>query len=310
MQTRLFSFLFVLTALSVSAQDHPGDPTAKAASAPTPADARPAPSPGAVGGGGRGDTSSAVAEMRRFLADPAGLEKGRQLFEAHCVDCHGPGGLGSRGPTLAQPNLPRSGDDPTLVRIIQSGIPGTEMPRVMLQQGEAPYIAAYVRKLGQVPLEKVPGDPANGAELFQNKGACLNCHMRQGQGVPIGPDLSDIGQRRSAAFLRRSLTEPGAEIPQSFDPYRAEISLPKNFMFIRARTKDGRDVAGIRVNENTYSIQLRDLTGELHSYYKKELTELHKDRGVSPMPAYSGVFTPAELDDVVAYLVSLRGVKK
>jgi mono/diheme cytochrome c family protein len=35
--------------------------------------------------------------------------------------------------------------------------------------------------------------------------------------------------------------------------------------------------------------------------------ELKKEPGKSPMPSYSKVFTAEELDDVVAYLDSLRG---
>ena len=81
-------------------------------------------------------------------------------------------------------------------------------------------------------------------------------------------------------------------------------------MFVRTKTKAGKEVAGIRVNEDTYSIQLRDLTGAMHSFFKKDLSELHKEKGVSPMPVYGVLFSPTELDDMVAYLVSLRGEKK
>jgi putative heme-binding domain-containing protein len=309
MHLRLFCVLLVAAALSLSAQDHPGDPNAKAATAatPPPADAKKGPGRGKGGGGRGGDPAAMLAEMQRILATPAELEKGKKLFQAHCISCHGPNGEGSRGPTLAQPNLPRSGKDVDLLRIVQNGIAGTEMPRVLLQQGDAPYIAAFVRTLGQLPPEKVAGDPVKGAELFKTKGACFSCHTLDGQGVTFGPDLSDVGRRRSVAFLRRSLTDPGADIPQRFDPYRTDISLPNNFMYVRAKTKAGKEVAGIRINEDTYSIQLRDVTGEFHSYYKKELAELHKDAGVSPMPMYGALFTPSELDDVVAYLASLRG---
>jgi cytochrome c oxidase cbb3-type subunit 3 len=313
MHPRLLLPLLVLVAFSLSAQDHPNDPGAKATPATTPPPAEAKQGPGRAkgkGGGGRGgDPAAQLAEMQRILATPAELEKGKNLFRAHCISCHGPNGEGSRGPTLAQPNLPRSGKDVDLLRIVQNGIAGTEMPRVLLQQGDAPYIAAFVRTLGQLPPETVPGNPARGAELFKTKGACLSCHTLDGQGVTFGPDLSDIGRKRSAAFLRRSLTEPGADIPQRFDPYRSDISLPNNFMYIRAKTKAGKEVAGIRINEDTYSIQLRDVTGEFHSYYKKELAELHKDQGVSPMPMYGAIFSPTELDDMVAYLASLRGEK-
>ncbi len=308
MHPRLICLLLAVAPISLLAQDHPNEPAANPAAAPIPATTTQAPA--VATGGGRGDSSSAVAEMRRILEVPSELAKGRQLFEAHCVGCHGPKGEGSRGPTLAQPNLPRSSEDPALVRIIQSGIAGTEMPRIILQTGDVSYLAAYVRSLGRIPIEKVPGDPAKGAELFTTKGACLSCHTRDGQGLAIGPDLTDIGRRRSVAFLRRSLTDPGADIPQSFNPYRTEISLPQNFMFVRTKTKDGKEVAGIRVNEDTYSIQLRDLTGAMHSFFKKDLSELHKEKGVSPMPVYGVLFSPTELDDMVAYLVSLRGERK
>jgi putative heme-binding domain-containing protein len=245
--------------------------------------------------------------MNRIMSTPSELEKGRQSFQAHCVGCHGPNGEGDRGPTLAQPRLPRASDDESLLRIVQRGIPGTEMPSQRLKIGEAPYLAAYVRSLGKIAVEPVPGNPMKGAELFHTKGACLTCHTLKGQGMAIGPDLTEIGLRRSPAFLRKSLIEPGAEVPQSFNPTRTEISMPANFIFVRARTKDGRDVAGVRVNENTFSIQVRDLTGVMYSFQKSELAELHKDKGLSPMPAYVGAFTPAEMDDMIAYLVSLRG---
>jgi cytochrome c1 len=62
------------------------------------------------------------------------------------------------------------------------------------------------------------------------------------------------------------------------------------------------------VNEDTFSIQVRDLAGNLHSYWKADLAELQKDRGKSPMPAY-GKLASAELDDLVAYLASLEGAR-
>lgn len=253
--------------------------------------------------------AGATPDLKALIADPAALEKGRKLFMSQCIDCHGPKGEGSRGPNLAQPNLPRASDDASLLRILRSGIAGTEMPGARLKPGEAPYLAAYVRSLGMIPVEQVNGDPAKGAELFRTKGACLTCHAVNGEGMTIGPELTDIGRRRGAAFLRRALVEPGAEVPQNFIAYRTDISLPVNFLFIRAKTKEGKEVAGVRVNEDAFTIQVRDLTGFVHSFEKSELAELKKDKGVSPMPVYAGVFTPTEMDDVIAYLASLKGKK-
>jgi hypothetical protein len=109
--------------------------------------------------------------------------------------------------------------------------------------------------------------------------------------------------------LRESLTDPGADTPKSFSVYRADASIPENFLQVRVVTKDGRRLSGARVNEDTFSIQFRDSANRIHSFFKSDLAEFHKDWGKSSMPGYRDVFSKEELDDVVAYLVSLRGAK-
>ena len=240
---------------------------------------------------------------------PEAIAAGRQLFVSHCSFCHGPNGEGGKGPTLAQPSLPRAADDTSLAKIIKFGLSGTEMPGSRLNPEQIKTIAAFVRSLGRRPPEVVVGDATRGAQLYETKGACAQCHTLRGHGTAIGPDLGGIGFRRSPAYLRRALTEPGAEVPLEFSAWRSDVSLPRNFLFIRAVPKKGESVAGVRVNEDTFSIQVRDLGGRVHSFFKAELAELHKDWGVSPMPPYGAVFTTAELDDVVAFLVSLREKK-
>src|SRR5882724_9467241 len=183
--------------------------------------------------------------------------RGKRLFEMHCSICHGPNGEGGKGPTLAQPTLPRASDMDSLRRIIRFGISGTEMPSFRFDPDQLKDLADFVKSLGSLPPETVPGDAARGRELFAGKGSCLTCHALRGQGGGIGPDLTEIGRKRSAAYLRRALLEPAAEVPQSFTAFRADVSLPENFLFVRVVARDGRSVAGVRVNEDTFSIQVR-----------------------------------------------------
>ena len=118
--------------------------------------------------------------------------------------------------------------------------------------------------------------------------------MIEGEGGILGPDLSDVGLRRGAAYLRESLVSPGATIAE-------------RFLLVRAQTRAGQEVVGVRVNEDSFTIQLRDQAGRIHSLSKLELQDLEKAFGESLMPSYGSELSAFELDDLIAYLASLRG---
>jgi putative heme-binding domain-containing protein len=223
------------------------------------------------------------------------VARGKQLFNGQCAPCHGPAGEGGRGANLARPKLPRAADDESLFHVLHDGIRGTEMPGAYaMTDHEIWQVAAFVRTLGRAAAGAVPGDPEQGRSLFDGKGGCLRCHSVGGAGGIVGPALTEIGARRSAAFLRGTLLDPAS-------------TLPDGFAMARVQTKDGRQLSGIRLNEDPWSIQFRDLAGGLHSLWKDDLKDLQKDFTKSPMPSYRGVFNEGELTDVIAYLVSLRG---
>ena len=123
---------------------------------------------------------------------------------------------------------------------------------------------------------------------------CGLCHTLGGRGGILGPALDDIGARRSATHLREALIEP-------------EAFLPSDFLQLRVVTKDGRALNGVRVNEDGFSVQFRDLTGRLHSFWKDELDTLEKQWQRSPMVSYEARLTARQTDDLVSYLVSLKG---
>jgi putative heme-binding domain-containing protein len=234
---------------------------------------------------------------------------GEQLFQSQCAGCHGPKGEGGSGPTLATPSLVRATSEELLIKVIAEGIPGSEMPRSRLDREQIKQIAAFVRQLGQLPPERIAGDAARGKQLYETTGGCAQCHAIDGRGGAIGPDLSTIGLKRGARHLRLSLTDPEADVPKSFNVFRAEAQIPENFLQVRVVTRDGKRLGGVRVNEDTFSIQLRDARNRIHSFFKSDLAELHKEWGKSSMPSYRDVFSKEALDDVVAYLISLRGEK-
>ena len=225
------------------------------------------------------------------------LDHGKKLFIAHCALCHGIGGTGGRGPALNRPELRSASTDQALFQIIRNGIDETEMPGAwQLTDREIKQVAGYVKSLGRTAIVKLPGDPVKGKQYYDTKGGCSACHIAAGRGGNMGPDLSEIGARRSAAYLREALLDPGAAVPEGF-------------MVVSVTTRDGKKVRGVRSNEDSFTIQLRDASNAFHSFRKSQLTELKKEFGISLMPGYRDVFGASEIDDLVAYLAGLRGAK-
>jgi putative heme-binding domain-containing protein len=248
--------------------------------------------------------ASLAIQCARQSAD---LAQGERLFQIHCASCHGAKGEGARGPALAVPKLSHAPTEKSMRDVIANGIRGTEMPQTRLNSDETGHLAAWVLRLGQSPAPAVAGDAEAGRRLYFTRGNCDHCHTLNGRGGASAPDLTDIGRRRGAAYLRTALTDPEAEVPSSLIPTRSDVSIMQNFVQLSVVTKDGRKIKGVRLNEDTVSIQIRDFSDRVHSFFKSELVELHKDWGKSSMPGYRGVFSEKELLDVVAFLVSLRG---
>ena len=236
----------------------------------------------------------------------AAAGKARSLFVAHCARCHGVLGAGGEGPSLLRPHFPKAPDDQALVDIIRDGIPGTAMTGAWpLTGSDAAQVASYVRTLSAAPSdEPVMGDPERGAALFEGKGRCVRCHTVGGFGTSRGPDLTRVGARRGTPYLKEAITDPAAALPRGTT---AVGRLFDDYLMVRVVDANGRTIRGTRVNEDSFTIQIRDSRGTLHSFHKPQVRELVKEFDRSLMRSYRDTFTDTELDDLVAYLKSLDG---
>ena len=52
------------------------------------------------------------------------------------------------------------------------------------------------------------GDAAAGEKFFFGKGNCSGCHMVQGRGGAIGPDLTSLARQRRLGQIERKLRRP------------------------------------------------------------------------------------------------------
>ena len=231
------------------------------------------------------------------LNTPKDAEIGRMTFVTGggCSYCHANDGTGGRGANLTLGEYRFGGSDEQLFETIRNGIPGTDMPPTRGPDEDIWRLVAFVKRLGSQGLsgEKAPGDPAAGRIVYETKGGCKSCHTVNQEGGIIGPDLTRVGRRRSLQHLEESLVSP-------------EADLPLNYRAVRVTTSSGQTVTGIRLNEDDISIQLRDMNGSLRAFLKDNVKEIQRDKP-SLMPAYGSVLSKKELEDLVAYLSTLRG---
>jgi putative heme-binding domain-containing protein len=234
----------------------------------------------------------------------ADLAKGKQLFLGMCSGCHGIEG-GGQGPNLNRPVLTRANTDEALLAIIRDGIPDRGMPRSRrMTATELHALAGFVRSLAATApgagASANPGNPQNGQAIYKRL-ACVSCHVVAGEGGTLGPELTNLGARRSPDYLRQAVLDPGAVLP------RGTMLIPgrgfNEYLPVRIVTRDGREVNGLRVNEDSFTIQVRDAGNQLHSFRKADLQTLEKQIGKSLMPEYK--LSSSEIGDLVAYLSSL-----
>ena len=241
---------------------------------------------------------------RNPLADrPAAAAAGGRLFDQTCQSCHGPAGQGDRGPALNTGRFAHGDGDADLFHAIRAGVPGTQMPPfASLTDQQVWQLVSYIRTLSGSPnvadsSGSVAGDARAGEALFFGKARCADCHQINGRGGIVAPDLSTAG-RSPSSTLRRKLLDPSAPMSPGRGAPPPQV--------IVARTKDGREIRGVRRNEDTFSVQVVDASGALHLLDKLTLAS-YRVENVSIMPGdYGTRLSARELTDVLAYLGSRR----
>jgi cytochrome c oxidase cbb3-type subunit III len=240
--------------------------------------------------------TSAPAQEHQEQYSPADVATGSRIYFSTCVGCHAPSGAGVGGIDLRHGPLPRASTDAALRTIISNGIPNTGMPASRLGPDDLRGIVAFIRVgFETAPVPVPPGDPIRGRTVFESDGRCLECHRVGDRGSFAGPDLTEIGRTQNPAAIQRALLDPSAAM--------RPINRP-----VRAVTRDGREIKGRRLNEDSYTVQLQDENGRLVSLVKAELREWSVIT-TSPMPPYRDRLSPAALSDLVAYVASLKGVQ-
>ena len=246
-----------------------------------------------------------------LAGNKAAAADGQPLYNQMCQTCHGPAGQGGgdRGPALNTGSFTHGAGDADLFRAIRSGIRGTQMtPFASLTDTQVWQLVAYLRSLqpaGRTASAATPaaGDATAGETLFSGTAGCASCHDVNARGGIVGPDLSNAG-RLSPAVLQQKITNPNSVATAATGRGGRGGLMPATVV---VRTLDGREIRGVRRNEDTFSLQMIDTTGQLRMLDKLKLASVVVDNSSLHPADLATRLSAGDVANLVAYLRTLQG---
>eukprot|EP00456_Euglypha_rotunda_P050872 TRINITY_DN40_c1_g2_i1.p1 TRINITY_DN40_c1_g2~~TRINITY_DN40_c1_g2_i1.p1 ORF type:complete len:1183 (-),score=271.23 TRINITY_DN40_c1_g2_i1:1972-5520(-) len=146
-------------------------------------------------------------------------------------------------------------------------------------------------------LAKLKGNPVQGLKLFTTTGKCSTCHVVNGEGKEVGPNLSEIGAKLARQAMFESIVFPSAGISHNYESWTIALS-------------NGTTTTGIVVSEDDNKVTLRGNDALVRAFDKKEIEERVKNK-ISLMPAdLAKLLSPDEMADIVEYLSTLKKAKR
>lgn len=221
--------------------------------------------------------------------------QGAQLFGSNCAYCHGADGKGGRGPAIATMPKVIALSDHDLAGIVHNGEADQGMPAFpdLGDQGTQ-AVVRYLRTLqgvtGAVSPAKLTGDPNAGRGIFFGTGKCSTCHMVNGKGGFIAPDLTAYAQNRTADDILQAIVNPDAHL----DPTSRVAEV---------RTSAGQSLTGVVRAEDNMNLTLQTEDGRYHFLSRSSLAAVnYTDHSLMPHD-YGTRLTAGKLDDLVSFLI-------
>ncbi|MGA9510796.1 MAG: c-type cytochrome [Candidatus Sulfotelmatobacter sp.] len=259
-----------------------------------------------------GITATLAADDRNpYAGDVKAAKAGEYEFRINCALCHGLGAHGGgRGPDLTRAQKKHAHSDAEMFQVISNGVPGTVMPAngtngqgVGMTDEEIWQIITYIRSVEVKAPSHLMGNAAHGKELFYADANCSLCHMIEGNGGRVGPDLTAVGGSRTRAAIIDSVRNPSRQLAWGLTESTKEF--PQEYETITVVTEDGKQIKGVSLNEDNFSVQIMDTSEQIHLLEKDKLHSFQKSRQ-SLMPPYGAdTLSDKDLEDIVAYLTTV-----
>jgi len=241
----------------------------------------------------------AVFGLAAGAAFAQGNPDGSAAYRARCASCHGADAKGTAAGSDLTGLWTAGATEQQIFDSVRRGVPNTLKHHSFGPDNEARAILAYLHTL-DTATSRPAGNAGNGARIFDAQ--CSSCHLANGRGGRLGPDLSRVGAVRSPALLAHKIRHASTYIMSVY----AGGWVLDGYQPVTLVTRDGQRIRGVKKNEDAYSVQIMDTRERVQGYTKTDLREFHND-DTSLMPDFGPDRLPeSELNDLLAYLGTLR----
>jgi mono/diheme cytochrome c family protein len=262
-------------------------------------------------GPGRGGAAGGAGPADMQIIDAVAADRGRAVYIADCVTCHGPRARG------ASDGVPEPQKGPDLVRSVvvlhdrygngigpflqkghpmQSGKPSNSLTETQIADLSHFLHQKVTDTLRSGPYSQVQnvltGNAKAGEAYFNGAGGCNGCHS------PTG-DLSGIGKRVDPPSLQLRFLFPrgggGRRGGGSSKPVTVTVT-----------PSSGPSVSGVLLYSDDFTVALRDANGEYKSFKRAPGVKVERK---DPYQAHIDLlerYTDKNMHDIVAYLETLK----
>jgi cytochrome c oxidase cbb3-type subunit III len=241
----------------------------------------------------------------RAAADPAVVQRGRQIFSANCSFCHGSDARGGEGgPNLIRSELVLNDKNGELIAaVVQNGRPDKGMPKFDLSLEEIASIAAFIHSMpvgGRAEttgvVDPLVGDAKAGEAYFNGPGKCAGCHSVSGDLAGIGAKFTDV------RALQGAMLSGGAAARQGY------AGLPESARkTVTVTMQSGETVKGQLDQIDDFIVALTDSDGNYHSYVRHgDNPKVTISNPLQPHFDMLRNFKDEDIHNLTAYLVTLK----
>ncbi len=242
----------------------------------------------------------------KHVVDEDAANRGKTIYIAQCITCHGPKGRGTdQGPDMVRSLVvlkDRYGNliGPFLQKghPMQSGVASSSLTKVQVED-----LSHFLhQKVGDTlrtgpynsVLNVLTGDPKAGLAYFNGAGKCNTCHS------PTG-NLAGIASKYDPPALQLKTV-----FPQTVAFGKRAGTLRKNPVTVTVTTPAGETVSGTLNQMDDFTVSLYDSQGQYHAFTRTPDLKVEKHDPYEAHIQLLDQYTDKNIHDVVAYLETLK----